>query len=299
MTSAATRKTLLAEVDRLVLSSVALCERGAKLDPVTWAQAALGLQLDEWQRQIMHSGSDRLVVVAARQSGKSVITGAKAAFEAQTRPGLRVVVVAPSFRQAGLLADKIEDALIHSGNPPARKREALSLPNGSRVVVLPGDRASTVRGHTADLLVVDELGFARTDLTAAILPMLQASGGRLVAISSPNGPTGLLYELSRAEGVEVIRVPAGEVSHFDPAVVSELRGRLGPQMARQELDAEFVASSASVFDGDTLAAMFDPDPGALSALEDQPDPDADILETRLRQQDAADRRRNGTHWMDL
>ena len=79
-----------------------------------------------------------------------------------------------------------------------------------------------MRGHTADLLMVDELGFARPDLTAAILPMLQTP----VAISSPNGPTGLLYELSRAEGAEVIRVPAGEVSHFDPAVVAEIRGRL-------------------------------------------------------------------------
>jgi hypothetical protein len=299
MTSAATRKTLLAEVDRLVLSSTAICTRNVKPDPVAWAQDALGLELDGWQQQIMRSASDRLVVVAARQSGKSVITGAKAAFEAQTRPGLRVVVIAPSFRQAGLLADKIEDALTNSGAGPTRKREALSLPNGSRVVILPGDRASTVRGHTADLLVDDELGFARPDLTAAILPMLQASGGRLVAISSPNGPAGLLYELSRAEGFEVIRVPAGEVSHFDPSVVAEIRGRLGSQMARQELDAEFVASSASVFDGGTLAAMFDPAPGALSAPDRQPDPGADLLEDRLRQQDAADRRRNGTHWCDL
>jgi hypothetical protein len=232
MTSAATRKSLLAEVDRLVLSSAELMQADARLDPVAWAQDALRLELDGWQRQIMRSASDRLVVVAARQSGKSVITGAKAAFEAQTRPGLRVVVIAPSFRQAGLLADKIEDALTSSGARPTRKREALSLPNGSRVVILPGDRASTVRGHTADLLVVDELGFARPDLTAAILPMLQASGGRLVAISSPNGPAGLLYELSRAEGVEVISVPAAEVSHFDPAAVAEIRGRLGPQMAR-------------------------------------------------------------------
>lgn len=135
MTSAATRKALLTEVDRLVLSSAELMRLDTKPDPVAWAQDALGLELDGWQQQIMRSASDRLVVVAARQSGKSVITGAKAAFEAHTHPGLRVVVVAPSFRQAGLLADKIEDALIHSGNPPTRKREALSLPNGSRVVV--------------------------------------------------------------------------------------------------------------------------------------------------------------------
>ena len=74
--------------------------------------------------------------------------------------------------------------------------------------------------------MVDELGFARPDLTAAILPMLRTPGGRLLAISSPNGPTGLLYVLSRAERAEVIRVPTGEVSNFDPAVVAEIRGRL-------------------------------------------------------------------------
>ena len=69
-------------------------------DPVEWAQTALGFDLDHWQKRIMRSDHPRLVVVAARQSGKSVVTGAKTAYEAATRPGLRVVTVAPSFRQA-------------------------------------------------------------------------------------------------------------------------------------------------------------------------------------------------------
>jgi hypothetical protein len=53
-------------------------------------------------------------------------------------------------------------------------------------------------------------------------------------------------------------VAASSVSHFDPDVISELRGRLGPALARQELDAEFVASLASVFSAETLDSMFAP-----------------------------------------
>ena len=225
-------------------------------DPVQWAQAALGFELDQWQRRIMRSNHSRLVVIAARQSGKSVVTGAKTAYEAASRPGLRVVTVAPSFRQAALLADKVEVALNANSVPYDRQRERMTLSNGSTIVTLHGDRPATLRGHTADLLLADELGFARADLAPAIYPMLGASGGRLVAISSPNGPAGPLYDLSQQAGVELIRVPASDVTHFDPEVIAELRGRLGPALARQELDAEFVASSASVFSAETLDAMF-------------------------------------------
>lgn len=90
-------------------------------------------------------------------------------------------------------------------------------------------------------------------------------------------------------------------SLFEPRsnIATGIRGRLGPQMARYILDAEFVAGSAPVFDGDTLAAIFDPDPGVLSAPEDQPGPGADLLEEHLRQQNVIELRRKGMHWMNL
>lgn len=254
-------------------------------DAVQWAEQALGFDLDHWQRKIMRSNHPRLVVIAARQSGKSVVTGAKTAFEAATRPGLRIVTVAPSFRQAALLADKIEVALQSNHIPYERHREKMTLGNGSTIVTLHGDRPATLRGHTADLLLADELGFARADLAPAIFPMLGASGGRLVAISSPNGPTGPLYDLSQQEGVELIRVPAAEVTHFDPAVIAELRGRLGPALARQELDAEFVASASSVFSADALDAMFAPAPD-FDGGEAETESELDRLEKERRTEEA-------------
>ena len=242
-------ETLLADMQA---RRIAITER----DPVRWAENALGIDLDTWQRDIMRSTHDRLVVVAARQSGKSVVTGAKAAFEAATHPGLRVVTVAPSHRQASLLADKIEAALTGSGVSYNRVREKLHLDNGSTVSILHGDRPDTLRGFTADLLLADELGFTKENLLPAIMPMVAASRGRLVAISSPNGPSGPLYDLTRQDGVELLTVPASQVRHFDPETIAELRSRLGPALARQELDAEFVASASSVFSADVLDAMF-------------------------------------------
>jgi hypothetical protein len=298
------KSAIQAEALRLAQATIARTEavlaRATPPDPVQWAKTALAFDLDDWQREIMRSEHHRLIVVAARQSGKSVITGAKSAFAAQTQPGLRVIVIAPTFRQAGLLADKIEDALGRQSVGVARIRESLTLPNGSSVRVLPGDRAATIRGYTADLLVIDELGFVKPELAAAVLPMLQASRGKLVAISSPNGPTGLLYDLSRSADVQLIRVPACQVSHFDPDVIAEIRGRLGEQMARQELDAEFVASATSVFDADAMAAMFgEPPMGGLTPDMAALNREETDLENYFRLQQRNERKRGGTHWMDL
>ncbi|MEP1354494.1 MAG: terminase family protein [Tateyamaria sp.] len=271
-----------AAFDRLEAYIAASAKAEDLPDPVKWAEQVLGFALDPWQQNIMRSQHHRLVVVAARQSGKSVITGAKDAYDAMRIPGLRVVVVSPSFRQSALLAAKIDDALAGSGQAVKRVRERMTLPNGSTVQVLHGDRASTLRGYTADLLLADELAFAKPELAPAILPMVGASKGRLIAISSPNGPGGIVYDMAHQDGVEFMQVPARAVGHFDSAVIAEIRGRLGAQLARQELDAEFVASASSVFDADALDRMFAPS----ELPEDATDVDAQEtgLQERFRRQ---------------
>lgn len=292
------RRKALREAQRTIAVSQAVRAGAAAQDPVDWAEVALELKLDTWQRDIMRSRHQRLVVVAARQSGKSVITGAKAAYEAQSRAGLRVVVTAPSFRQAGLLADKIEAALVGSGRGVDRVRDRLTLDNGSVVTVLHGDRAATLRGHTADLLLCDEIGFIKPELMPAILPMVAASQGRLMAISSPNGPSGPLYDLAHQDGVELMRVSASDVAHFDPAVIAELRGRLGPALARQELDAEFVASSSSVFSADVLDTMFAPIDDPMAGADEVASDDADAMGERANAERLVEYREQLGHGID-
>ncbi|WP_170756418.1 terminase large subunit domain-containing protein [Ruegeria lacuscaerulensis] len=245
----------------------------------------------------MRSESQRLVVVAARQCGKSVISGALAAHRALTRPGYRIVLVAPSFRQSSLLADKIHDALIGSDAEVKRVKEKLTLPNQSTVTVLHGDRSSTLRGHTADLLIGDELCFCKPEIYPAILPMVGSTGGRFIAISSPNGPSGIVYDMSSQDGVQFMRIAADDVAHFNPDVIKEIRGRLGPALARQELDAEFVASASSVFDASALDAMFAPDVDLKVEGSDIPAQET-ALEQRFRrlQQDEDNDKRRSMGW---
>ena len=67
--------------------------------------------------------------------------------------------------------------------------------NGSRIISLPGTER-TVRGYSAaSLVVIDEASRVEDALLTAIKPTLATTDGRIVALSTPAGRTGWLYEL--------------------------------------------------------------------------------------------------------
>ena len=86
---------------------------------------------------------------------------------------------------------------------------SLELPNGSRIVGLPGNEA-TVRGFSAvSLLLVDEAARVSDELYMAIRPMLAVSGGALWLMSTPFGKRGFFYETWR-NGAEGVGAGAGD-----------------------------------------------------------------------------------------
>ena len=225
-------------------------------DPCLWASKSLGVTLDDWQAEIMAADSHRICVIASRQSGKSTVTAARAAYTAASKPGHRIVLVSPTFRQSSALRSKVLGCLQRAQVGYDQTREQIRLLNGSTIRALPGDDPDKVRGATADLVIIDECAFVKATVAAAILPMLASTGGDLIAVSTPNGPQGLFHELSTSKDVLVIKVPAERISRFDPHTIADLRIRLGPARASQELDCAFVVANRSVFDANALAAMF-------------------------------------------
>ncbi len=103
--------------------------------------------------------------------------------------------------------------------------------------------------------------------------------------------------MSSQDGVQFMRIAADDVAHFNPDVIKEIRGRLGPALARQELDAEFVASASSVFDASALDAMFAPDVDLKVEGSDIPAQET-ALEQRFRrlQQDEDNDKRRSMGW---
>ncbi len=225
-------------------------------DPSRWAETALGVPLDDWQAEIMEAEASRICVIASRQSGKSTVTAARAAYTAARNPGHRIVLVSPTFRQSNGLRSKVLTALQRAKIGHSQTREEIRLLNDATIRALPGDDPDKVRGATADLVIIDECAFVKQDVTAAVLPMLASTGGNLIAVSTPNGPQGLFHELATSEGVTVIKAPADRIARFNEATIRDLRTRLGPARASQELDCQFVVANRSVFDANALMAMF-------------------------------------------
>src|ERR687894_2043459 len=155
------------------------------LDSVSFAQKA-GLEPDPWQRGLLESSSDRVLLNCCRQSGKSTMAAVIALHRALYHPRSLILCLAPALRQSQELFGKIAGFyrdLERPVSPTAERKLSLELENGSRIVTLPGSE-KTVRGFSgAALLLVDEAARVDDGLYYAIRPMLAVSGGTLMMLS--------------------------------------------------------------------------------------------------------------------
>src|SRR5262245_44870902 len=105
-----------------------------RVDPAATMRLS-GLTPDPWQATLCRSSNDRILVLTARQVGKSTTVAALALHTILTWPDSLVLLLSPSERQSGELAVKVLNYYDRLGKPiAARKRTELqlNLANGSR-----------------------------------------------------------------------------------------------------------------------------------------------------------------------
>jgi hypothetical protein len=242
------------------------------LDSASFAEDRLGFTPDPWQRRLLRSRSQWVMLNCCRQAGKSTTTAIVALHQAVYDPGL-VLCVSPSLRQSRELFSKII-GFLKSLEPVEPLEEdnksSCELANGARIVSLPGD-PDTVRCYSAPKLVIaDEADYVPDAMQAAIAPMLAVSQGRQIDMSSPNGRRGYFYEnWEHGEGIERIKI----VGHQCPRITAEFlraqRKKLGPTLFAQEFEGEFTDADASAFAGElielALTDDFEPFPPRMVA----------------------------------
>ena len=105
--------------------------------------------------------------------GKSRVAAAKAIYTALHEAESLTVVVSPSSRQSAELVRKAEGFARRLGvkvKGDGANEISMALPNGSRIIGLPGTEA-TIRGYSAvSLLLVDEVARVSDELYVAIRP---------------------------------------------------------------------------------------------------------------------------------
>ena len=136
---------------------------------------------------------------------------------------------------------------------------SLLLPNGSRIVGVPGN-AETVRGFAGvSLLLVDEAARVKDEMFVALEPMPAVGEGDLWLMSTPNGPRGFFYEVWSGGGEEWMRVsvPATECERISADFLEEERGAMTATMFGQEYLCEFTGDGTELFSRELLEAAID------------------------------------------
>jgi hypothetical protein len=222
--------------------------------------AALGMEPDPWQQDLLRSTSDRVLLNCSRQSGKSTMTAVIALHRALYHPGSLILCLAPALRQSQELFGKVLGFYRDLGRPVpayAERKLSLELENGSRLVTLPGTE-KTIRGFSGTaLLIVDEAARVADELYFAVRPMLAVSRGSLMMLSTPYGKRGVFFEeWTGGKGWERYEVPAAECPRISPEFLEEERRALPTRVYRQEYGCSFEDIEDQVFGyEDVMAAM--------------------------------------------
>ena len=226
---------------------------------VSFARDLLGFHPDQRQEELLRCEAKQEILNCSRQWGKSTVAAIKAVYRAKSVAKSLVVVACPTERQSAEFLLKARGFVIQLGLAPrgdGHNRTSLQLPNGSRIVGLPGKEAN-IRGFSAvNLLIIDEAARVPDQLYKTLRPMLTVANGDLWLLSTPYGKQGFFHENWEYGGDAWarFRVPATECSRIPPDRLELERGQLGDAWFRQEYLCEFLATESQMFDPDLITA---------------------------------------------
>jgi hypothetical protein len=231
------------------------------LDRVAFAEE-LGIVPDPWQRDLLGSSADRVLLNCSRQSGKSTMSAVIALHRALYHPGSLILCLAPALRQSQELFGKIAGFYRNLGRPVAPQGErklSLELENGSRIITLPGSE-KTIRGFSGvGLLLVDEASRVADELYFAVRPMLAVSGGSLMVLTTPYGKRGVFFEeWTGGHGWDRYEVPARECPRISREFLEEERAALPGWVYRQEYECSFEETEDAVFTTEMIDGAISP-----------------------------------------
>ena len=222
----------------------------------------------DFQRDLIHEFDDYRfnVILKARQLGISTITGAYVAWLMLFHRDKNVLVIATKFGTASNLVKKVKAMIknlpewMQITDIAIDNRASFELSNGSQIKAssTSGDAG---RSEALSLLVIDEAAHVEglDELWTGLYPTL-STGGRCIALSTPNGVGNWFHEIcSKAESGENdfnLTVLPWEVhpdrgqQWFD----KETRNMSKRQIA-QELRCNFNMSGETVFDSGDIQRM--------------------------------------------
>ena len=225
------------------------------IDPTYTFEQAFGFAPLKWQVPYLWEHRN-CAVLKGRQVGASTSAAAKAIQLVRHVPNSLAAIVSPSMKQSTEVKLRAKNGLIRLGEKLVLdSATVIGLDNGARIMSLPGS-AKSVRGWTADLLVIDEAAFLDPDTFLAARATV-ATGGRVIVQSTPAAPYGHFYDLFTAQDPlwAKFQVSSEDVTTIDPAFLASERATLGPEEYAQEYQGKFTAAGVGLVDPTKLNTL--------------------------------------------
>ncbi len=192
-------------------------------NPAAFAEYILDVKPFDYQSKFLSDKSKRIVVCAGRQTGKSLMTSARAVWFASTHEKTNTLIVSATLRQSMLMFEKIMTLI--QGSPLVRNavtyhsRTLVRFENGSSITALPcGAVGATLRGHTAHQIILDEAAFVpELVISEVVLPMLATTDGSVIMLSTPYDREHIFYKAFTSTGWSKYHFP----SSINPLIKKE------------------------------------------------------------------------------
>ena len=208
---------------------------------------------------------DYNIVLKARQLGLSTLTAGYALWMMTFQQDKNILVIATKQETAKNLVTKVR--VMHANLPawlkqPCVEDNKLSLryKNGSQIKAVASSEESG-RSEALSLLIIDEAAFIdKIDTIWGAAQQTLATGGRALVISTPNGVGNFFHKtwIGAEDGTNDFNFIKLHWS-VHPERGQEWRDEqdklLGPSLAAQECDCDFITSGRGVVDGLLLEQM--------------------------------------------
>ena len=217
-----------------------------------------------FQDKILHLFKDNQynIVLKSRQLGISTLSAAYSLWLMIFHKDKNVLALATTQATARNLVTKVifmYDQLPKWLRLPSVEKNKLSLrlKNGSRIAAK-SSNADAARSEAVSLLLIDEAAFIdNIDETFTAAQQTLATGGQCLALSTPNG-VGNWFHLTWEKAVTQensfcpIRLPWTVHPERNEEWREQQNSDLGPRMAGQECDCDFLASGDTVFEPEDM-----------------------------------------------
>ncbi len=208
---------------------------------------------------------DYNIVLKARQLGLSTLTAGYALWMMTFQQDKNILVIATKQETAKNLVTKVR--VMHANLPgwlkqPCVEDNKLSLryKNGSQIKAVASSEESG-RSEALSLLIIDEAAFIdKIDTIWGASQQTLATGGRALIISTPNGVGNFFHKTwvdaeSGASDFNFIKLHWSVHPDREQEWRDEQDKLLGPSLAAQECDCDFITSGRGVIDGLLLERM--------------------------------------------